>query len=413
MGDRLDGDGIIELDPPQSKVVVDPMATSVRANLIVAILLAALLMAAVTPALAAKQEPEMGANEIKMGDEAAVEVAKEYKLSSNAADLKRIREMGEKIAAVANSKEISALYGSSRVTPFEYKFNIIEDSDVNAFSVPGGHIYVYRGLLDFVQSDQELAAVIAHEITHASHHHMVYLLSRQASLNNQMAIALLATMIGGARSADLGNVLLGVQLFQIAKLNGYGMQAERDADRGAILYMIEAGYNPVGLLTFLERLAKRPELVDYGIYRSHPLDADRVAAAKKLIQDLGLPLNRRETTNAVKAEVKSDKVNGVEAPGVYIKDKVIYRPAPANGKTSEQIARETAGKINKALDAGIQMHELKADKAGAGVVVRNQALLVVSAADAELMGKTPDQVAQGAAAAIRDVVWKQMVDTIH
>lgn len=362
---------------------------------------------------ASKIDSELGDNEVKIGKEAAVEIAKEYKFSDNAADLKRVRDIGNKIAAIANKKEISAVYGISKITPFEFQFNIIEDKDINAFCVPGGLIYVYRGLLDFVESDDELAGVIAHEIVHASHHHMVFLVKKQASLQNAMAIALLATMFTGAASADVNNVLLGVQLYQIAKLNGYGMQAERDSDNGAILYMRDTGYNPVGLLTFLERLARRPELIDYGIYRSHPIDADRVNSAKSAIQAQGLPINRRATTKAIKAEVKIENVDGVEIPSVAVQGKVIYRPAPTNGKSSLERANEIADKINSALDTEIKLHELKLAPGLREVVVQNKVLLVVSDADAQLMGMTPAQVAKGVAMAIRDIVWKQMVDTIH
>lgn len=390
------------------------MTDRMKASHILALLLVAMVACAfATPLRAGKIDAELGENEVKMGEEAAAQVAKDYKLSNNAADLKRVREIGEKIAAVANAKEVKALYGSSKVTPFKFQFNVIEDEDVNAFCVPGGHIYVNRGLLNFVESDQELAGVIAHEIVHAAHHHMVYLLSKQASLNNTMAIALLATMLGGAGSTDLGNVLLGVQLYQIARLNGYGMQAERDSDYGAIVYLKEAGYNPVGLLTFLERLARRPELVDYGIYRSHPLDAERVAAAKKALRDLGITINRRETTNAVKAEVKVENVNGVDTPGVVLKDKLIYRPAPANGKTAAQRAQEAADSINSALDGGVQMHEIRLDTSRTALIARDRPILTVTDADAKLMGKTAEQIAQAASAAIREVIWKQMVETMH
>lgn len=358
-------------------------------------------------------EPMLGEHEVKLGKEAAAQVAKDYKLSDNAEDLKRIREIGERIAAVANTKEVPALYGSSKVTPFQYEFNIIEEKDVNAFSVPGGHIYVYRGLLDFVESEHELAAVIAHEIVHAAHHHMVFLLEKQASLNNQIAIALLASMVSGARASDIGNIVLGVQLYQTARLNGYGMQAERDADNAAIIYMREAGYNPVGLLTFLERLAKRPEMIDWGIYRSHPLDAQRIAAAKAAISRLGIPIKRRETTRAIKAEVRIDTVDGIEIPGVYIKDALIYRPAPTGGKTSLEIANEVAAAINDVLDSNLQMYEIKVDPTGYGVLVRDRPLIVVSDADAKLMGKTPSQVSKIVADAIRGIIWKQIVDTVH
>ncbi|MCE5321955.1 M48 family metalloprotease [bacterium] len=363
--------------------------------------------------IAADIDSELGDNEVKLGKESAKEVAKNYKLSDNAADLKHLRDMGAKIASVANKTEINALYGSSKVTPFDYTFDIIEDKDINAFSVPGGHIYVYRGLLNFVQSDHELAGVVAHEIIHAAHHHMVYLLKKQATLNNQLAIALLATMIGGVRSADMQNVLMGVQLYQVAILNGYGQEAERDADNGGAILMQEAGYNPVGLLTFLERLAKRPELVDYGIYRSHPLDDERVKAAKAVIEGLGLPINRRQTTNAIVAQVTTNTVDDTQISDVSIDGKVIYRPAPTADKTSEVRAKETADRINKALDSNIQMYELSVDPLVGGVVARGEALLVVSEADGKLMDKTPAEISKEAAAAIRNVIWRQLVDTIH
>lgn len=371
------------------------------------ILLAAAVCAAASGGVArAKSEPEIGAAEVKMGTEAAKEVAKQQKLSDNSKDLARLRAIGEKMAGVANKKEVQAIYGKAKVTPFDYTFDIVEEDDVNAFSVPGGHIYIYRGLLNFVESDHELAGVLAHEIVHAAHHHMVYLISKE----NQMAAALVAwaaVLAGG----DLGNVFYGIHLYQIAKLNGYGMQAERDADQGAIYYMRETNYNPVGLLTFMERLSKRVELFDYGIYRSHPLNAERVRAAKKLLVDLGVRINRRETTNAVKAEVKTDKVNDQDVPGVYVDGKLIYRPAPEQDKTSEQRARETADAINKMLDADVQLYEVRVGNGG--VAARNQALITVSEADAKLMGQTPAQVANGAGEAIKQVLWKQMVETIH
>jgi len=279
--------------------------------------------------------------------------------------------------------------------------------------VPGGHIYIYRGLLDFVQSDHELAGVIAHEIIHDAHHHMVFLLRKQASLNNQLAIALLATMISGANSTDVGNVLTGLQLYQIAKLNGYGQQAERDADYGAINLMLDSGYNPVGLLTFMERLAKRSVLVDYGIYQSHPLDADRVKAAKAAIEELNLPINRRETTNAVYAQVTTEITDGKETPEVAINGKVIYRPAPTIDKTSLQRAQEAADRINHALDSQLQIHELTVDPLVGGVIARGEALFVVSEADAKLMDKTPAQASKDGADAIRNILWRQLVDTIH
>lgn len=376
------------------------------------LLIAAAVLALGVGALA-KAPPELGANEVKAGEEAAAEVVKQYKLSDNAADLKRVREIGARLAAVANKTEQPASYGISKITPFEFKFDIIEEDDVNAFCVPGGHIYVYRGLLKFVESDQELALVIAHEVTHAAHHHMVYLLQRQAAMDNVTAVALLATMLGGAKSSDLYNIKTGIELLSIARLNGYGMQAERDSDAGAVRYAMAADYNPVGLLTFMERLARKPEFVDYGIFRSHPLDAERVQATKDLLAKLKVPINRRATTNAIKAEVKVDKVDGADVPGVALQGKVVYRPAPVDGKTSQQLAQEAADRINAALDSQIRMHELRMDASANAVSARNTVLVRISEADAKLMGATPAQAAGAVSAAIREVILLQMADTLH
>lgn len=375
-------------------------------------LLAVFLTATLVGASAAKS-PELGPREVELGKEAAAEVAKQHKLSTNEEDLKRIRAIGAKLAEIANTKVVPAVYGVDTITKFDYAFDIIEDKDVNAFCVPGGHIYVFRGLLNFVQSDDELAAVIAHEVTHASHHHMVFLLKRQAALENAEAIALLATIMSGAKGSDVFNIAQGLALLNIAKLNGYGMQAERDSDAGAVRYMMESGYNPVGLLTFMERLARRPELVDLGIYRSHPLDSDRVKAARDLLVKLKVPIDRRAVTNAAKAMVKMEKIGEAEVPGVVLSEKIIYRPAATDAKTAQQLAQEAADRINEALDSGIKVFEVKTDLAAGAISARDKLLVQISEADAKLMGSTPSQAAQAAATTIKNVVIMQMVETVH
>lgn len=384
-----------------------------RFGLLTAGLVCLLALWAPLQSLAAKSAPEIGESEKKIGAEAAADVAKEYKLSDKAEDLKRVREIGSKLAAIANKKEIEAVYGISTITPFEYTFNIIEDKDVNAFCVPGGHIYVYRGLLDFVESDDELALVMAHEVTHASHHHMMYLLQKQEAYKKGEAIALLATIMSGARSSDVYNIQRGIELVKIAKLNGYGMQAERDADTGAIHLALEAGYNPVGLLTFMERLAKRPEFVDLGIFRSHPIDAERVANAKALLSELNVPINRRATTKAVVAEVKIEKVGEAEAPGVRLAGHLIYRPAAIEEKTAKQLADDAVQRINKALDDGLKMHEIKVDAESGVLAAKGTTLIKFTEADARLLSTTVAEATQTAAAAVREVLLAQMVNTVH
>lgn len=367
---------------------------------------------ALLSAAALAKEPLIGPNEVELGKEAVEAIAKDNKFVDDAAMLKRVRDIGEQLAKLANTKEVSASYGSAKVTPFEYTFDIIENDDVNAFSTPGGHIYVHTGLLKFVQSDHELAAVLAHEVAHASHHHMVYLIKKQEGLTKLSAAALLAVLLSGGKSTDVSNVAIGINLYQIAKLNGYSMDAERDSDRAAVLYMKETPYNPVGLLTFLERLARRIEFVDYGIYRSHPVDAERVRNTRELLTAQRVPIKRRLVTNAAKAEVKPVGGDSGTNSEVVIGDKVIMIAADREGLNSASVASQAAERINKALDSGVSYYEVRSDPGAGAVIARNQVLIQFLPTDTKLMGTTPGEAAKAAATAIKNIIWREMVETI-
>lgn len=371
------------------------------------------MMFITVPAYAAKIEDEFGPREVEIGKQAVDEIIKQQKLVDKSPDLDKVRAIGAALTAIANKNEIKASYGSSKVTPFEYKFNIVQDDDINAFSVPGGNIFVNTGLLKFIQSDQELAGVLAHEVIHDCHHHMIYLLNKQAAVSNQVAAVMLATILTRTRTSDMNNVMLGMQLYQIATVNGYGMDAERDADKGAAQLMKQAGYNPVGLLTFLERLSWKPELVDLGIYRTHPEFRERIAYTRQVLKDMKIPVNRRETTAAAKAEVKMEKVNGADTPSLYLKDKLLLRVAATDGKSASDRANLIADTINKSLDGGLQLRELNSDQAGGIILGRNTILLTITQADAALNGKSIADLTKAAASVIRGVLFKQSLDVMQ
>lgn len=356
-------------------------------------------------------ENDLGEYEIKLGKEAVDEIAKTSKFSTDEKQLARVRNIGNKIAAIANKTEIKAQYGNARITPFQYTFNVIEDDEINAFCVPGGFVYVCTGLLDFVQSDDELAGVLAHEITHASHHHMVYLLKKQSAVTEQSALILLAALLGGA-SQDVGNLMLGAQLYNIARINNYGREAERDADQGAVQYMLKAGYNPVGMLTFLERLAQKPELVKMGIYSSHPDDKERISNVKSLIYDNGIAIERWRTTKLAKIGVTSVEENGNPVVQVMLNDTVILKPTNYGETSAEQRAYEVANRLEQALKANLMNFDVKAGSDGV-LYIRREAIMSVTEDDAKKMGKTPAEVAEAAAVAIRLIIWNLSLTTVR
>ncbi len=175
---------------------------------------------------------------------------------------KRVREIGERIASVSDRKEVS------------YTFRVIDKDDINAFALPGGYIFVFRGLVDKVGSDDELAAVIAHEISHVVARHSVKRLQGGIGYNIlQILMAVTGTNDARRIDAALGHLIMS-----------YSREDEALADRIALKYLKEAGFNPMAMIDFLRKLQatqRKADVKPYSSYRSHPYIADRIRMVKK------------------------------------------------------------------------------------------------------------------------------------
>ena len=355
--------------------------------------------------------------EIKMGREAAREIQKDAKFVTDPDIVERVESLGQSIAAVANSESVAASYGKSEIYQFEYKFKVLDDDDVNAMSLPGGFVYVNKGLLDYVESDHELAGVLAHEVAHSAHHHMTYLLKKQSKLDSQIALLLLAGMLTRVDASDLGNLLIGVQLVKIAKTSGYGQKAEADADATATAYVTKAGYNPVGILTFLERLARDHATmpsVDMGILQTHPAPRDRCKATMDQIRSLGLPINRRAVTNALKAVTEPSVVGDQEIVRVKLGESILFEPAPiGNTLTSEQRAEAIVTKVNQLLDSEPVFREVTLSPDGRTVLARGEPIIVATPQDGDLLGKPADEIAAEAAMVLKRAIWGEMIRRLY
>jgi beta-barrel assembly-enhancing protease len=303
---------------------------------------------------------------------------------------------------VANGTVIPATYGTANTTAFTYKFHIIDDPDINAFALPGGYLYVHKALLNYIESDDELAGVLGHEIMHAAHKHVTRLQKEQGKLNTQMALATLATLLAKVPASDTGNILMGVQLLALQKVSGYSQNAEKDADAGGVILAQKAGYNPVGALTFMERLARdqrrRPE-VELGIYRTHPPEQQRVAAMIQQIEGMGLPINRRLTSNYLKVATQT-KNNTQE---ILLGIDVLYRT------NSGERAKAAAATLNTLLDVEPQIYEVK--KRNNTVLLRDEVIFTITEEEATIARKsvleTTEQVYKALQMAIYRHTWQK------
>lgn len=352
--------------------------------------------------------------EIQMGKTSALEVAKEYKFIDDPALVKRLETVGGLIAKIATEKEVPATYGKSTVAKFDYTFKIIDDKEVNAFALPGGYVYVNKALLDYVQSDDELAGVIAHEIAHAAHHHIMQLIKAQQKENTALALAVLVGVAVGAKGESLENIAYALTLIRIARMSAYGQDAEFDADRTAVAYMAVTKYNPVGMLTFMERFAtdeaRKPQR-DYGLFQTHPESNKRAQVIIGEIEKRGLPINRRLVTTYTAVQVKP--VPDSQASSVWIGDTEIIRLADSNGEKASVRANRIAARLTSALLAGASLRDVKVGIAGQNVIIMGDSVVEPTAEDAALVSSTVSQVAEVSADAIRRALLNELLQRTY
>jgi predicted Zn-dependent protease len=170
---------------------------------------------------------------------------------------------------------------------FEYHVKIVDIDEENAFATVGGYVYVTRGMLAQLNSETELAGVLAHEISHISHRHVAKQQTRALAYQiiGLGAVALGSTL--GNADNHLGMAPLGVSAALATILSSYNQEAELEADESGLLMMAQAGYDPRGLSSFLRSLRTRERLTGlgyHGLLATHPETAARIAKAETMAQ---------------------------------------------------------------------------------------------------------------------------------
>ncbi len=249
------------------------------------------LALAVGPALAPAARalpPGSTPKEVELGAEAAKDIAKSVEFVEDAETLAKLQDMLDRIAAATERPDI------------EYSAHIVASPLVNAFTLPGGWVYVTTGLLDDVQSDDELAGVIAHEIAHNVNQHAIERMRNAPRGLGLLQLATIAALIIGRSPEAAILASTAANTITAMVLQGGSVAAEEEADADAIRYLTRTKYNPVGFLTFMERLGSSAGKFieeEMGIYRTHPFTRDRVRAAERRVAELG-PVLRRLVVDA-------------------------------------------------------------------------------------------------------------------
>lgn len=198
--------------------------------------------------------------EWQLGDQMAAQVATQVHLINDPAALAYVRSVGERIHAATPLAD----------RPFD--FEIVDDPNVNAFSIPGGHIYVNRGLIENVGKADELAAVMAHEISHVVARHVLKQIDQQNEINTVGAIIL--GQNPGALQQILGQIIAGGAMARFSRAD------EKQADDLGLGYMYKAGYDAHGMLDMFQRLLAMQQGGNGGavsqFFADHPGTQDRI-----------------------------------------------------------------------------------------------------------------------------------------
>ncbi|MEX2242739.1 MAG: M48 family metalloprotease [Fimbriimonadaceae bacterium] len=331
-------------------------------------------------------------NDVELGKSVAKQIEKELKFSENEEYKERVQRIGQEIAAIANTTRVKVTWGDKRLSPYEYHFFVVKGEDVNAFSVPGGYIYIYEGLVEFSESDDELAGVIAHEVAHASFRHIATMQKEQAKLDWISLGAILAAIWS---PRDAGNILVPAGFAIQGVQSGWSVDAEESADFGGLQYIMRSKYNPLGTLTFMERLAYRDvhkPRIDWGIFRTHPPSEERAKTLVGELRALNVPFNRSSVTKSLRATNKIGDT-GIE---LWFGDTKVH---VFSGDTAQTRADRASDHLNEFFDRIPALYELQAR--GQALYGSNRRLFEIEADDAQAQGKSVEKSTSDAVQALK------------
>ena len=227
-----------------------------------------------------------------------------------------VQSIGESLAKISHRSNLI------------YRFTVLDSPEVNAFALPGGYIFINRGLMAYLSTEEELAAVLGHEIGHVTARHSVRQIS-QAQLLSIVSYAVASK--AGSAAGDITNIASG------ALVAGYGRDMELQADSLGAEYMVKQGYSASGMINtiaalkqhemYSKEVSKRRGIIQqtyHGIFASHPSNDNRL---KEIIKDAD---NLKQNTNSFNSQDYLEILEGLtygdsEVAGVRRKDSFYHK----------------------------------------------------------------------------------------
>ncbi|MGE0823208.1 MAG: M48 family metalloprotease [Candidatus Binatia bacterium] len=233
----------------------------------------ALLLTQTSTALATEE------SEVTIGRKFSLIAQSQLPLVRDSAVRRYVQRLGQRIVTSLDHAE------------FPYRFGVVQEPHINAFSVPGGYIYIHTGLIQRVQSDDELASVLGHEIAHIQGHHFARQQQDTKWLSYAGIVSLALALINPVLAAGASSAAAVTQL-------KYQRFLEEEADHRGLQYMTRAGFDPHAMPRFFNTMHGEERLngVDVPPYfRSHPLSQERLSYIERTLRTM--QWNQKEPTD--------------------------------------------------------------------------------------------------------------------
>jgi len=249
-------------------------------------------------------------DDVNVGQQSAVAAEQQLPMLNDAQTNAYLNRIGQRLAANAGGPQ------------FQYHFRVVNQSDINAFALPGGFVYVNRGVIDTASNEGELAGVVAHEISHVALRHGTHQASK--AYLAQAGISILGGILGGhvgEGAAQIINTVGGIGLNAV--FLKYSRDLETQADVRGAQIMAASGYNPRDMVAFFQKLERVDTSKKTNWLSDHPAPPDRIARIQK--EQQMLRVNGSAPENVAELQNVQGRLRG-------------YGSAPSAG----QIARQAA-----------------------------------------------------------------------
>ncbi|HKR66081.1 MAG TPA: M48 family metallopeptidase [Thermoanaerobaculia bacterium] len=268
--------------------------------------------------------------DVEIGQQSAVEAERQLPILNDNNVQSYVDRIGQRLAANAGGPQ------------FQYRFRVVNASDINAFALPGGFIYINRGILENARNEGEVAGVIAHEISHVALRHGTHQASKAYAA--QAGLQILGGLLGGKvgnNTAQILNTVGGVGLNALFLKFSRDLETQADV-RGAQI-LAASGYTPADMVSFFKQLENVDKSKKTSWMSDHPAPPDRIARIEKerqMLHETATPTQNVEQL----ASIKSDMRRYGNAPTM---EQIARGATPSNNPPMTSSTTNNSGSIGR------------------------------------------------------------------